>query len=1621
MSRINTSVFDTETNQDVNTSMKDHQAIRYRQAVKDNYRGDFFAMQPTKIDNDWEVPKALGRAVIGFGQTLKDFGTREFKRTSAAAEQKTTAELKLGEQLKAGSISKQEYDDEISKVSNLFSITRDEEGITLDEPFKVDYTEVNKQMLAIGESNQRFMTGLGIERTGEEGFAIDIVEGVGSLFTSIGISALFKNPKAAGLAFGMSASETAAKELTGLGIDDAKARRFSLVAGTVEASLEYVGLQSFLKGIKGNKVISRIINGMKVESIQEASQSVGYDLTLQMAGKEKEVIDIVSDAGYSAVIGSLVGGGSSALLGVNKEDVTDLAEKLKRIGLKDGEAKALANTTLQKFEANQEVVDEVSNMLKRQNSNLSYKGSNIKTAQDYFKEVAEDPEQIKAVFDIRESVTKKALEAGSTQEEATILASSAQALGAIAFNEGLITPQEFETVTPEIIRVDDKIDGKKGAFRTSGNVIELLNKADKTTLLHEGSHHFMNQLISLNKLYQGKNEGQDLGIYKEMSKLVGQPEAGGFTVEQNELFARGFEQFIRTGEVDNPKLKNVFQRLAEWFRAVYKSASDLKVNLSKQANEFYNDILSSPFVNEDVFFQESLAAVKDIVQKVKQGIDITQDEINKLKNIKEFIKSSKKAMPKLKDLPDDFLTFVRKRGGYSIEKMKGFDIQEFAGLKDTVGFRGVLKKKSTRNETDLIEDYAEFMGIDSYGETAQDDAELQDKALALLEESAEGKVYPPSDENAFAREQVIDEIAQIEKEIDIDVAGLGDTIKRADRFLKRNQKEAKKFAKAVYTLDNKNLPKYIFDAVELINTSDMSTKQKNYFVRQLSEVKDQLEMSYLIRDIEFSMYQANSKAIKDDLNNVINGYLKESQPVKQGQRLKGKYDYGTNKVFDKLREYNNFTQEQAQEELEVLTGLDTDIELSPVDDILNKFLSYKARGKKGDVELFKQVAEDLRYLTETGKKAKDQAEFDYIVEQKDRVDEALFAMTKTKGDKDSVKTKASNANLSSTGNWEAYINAIGGKDFMEKNTLLNVEKKEFTAINESTDEVLENARQIFGLKDKNQLLQLMQDMGRETGTILKEKEGIKVYNKETGKLELQTSGVEYDLSKMMMLDIFNAIKNEDIRNDYYRVYGKEQIDSVLQGLSDSEKLFANELMQTLKNYYSKINEVFIKMYNRDLPRVKNYWTSTAENQSIEDVFNTFIPEQKIPSFTKQRARTRIPIPTNSFNKVMKYIVKAEYMDKVAIDYRNLQRTFKDRAVKTSIEKKRGKGFYNSLLKRLSDSSIQQLERDLDSTTKWFDKLLGNWITSKIGLNPDVFFKQLISSVNYAEQMPSSEWVKGLVGGLANPKETFDFVWKNSPYLRARFNQGYSEALQYVMNGVNQMPTAKTKLDKFKHFLTFVTRTGDMTAIVYGGYPLIKYYQKQGMSLEEAIEKFEVITLRSQQSPLKSSLSSWQNKKDPVRRMLFSFSNTPSQYARKLYQATMDYQNGDISATQLAKVYVIYAGINGAIYSLEAAIFSAIVFGEPIEEDDIKQAVLQVGLTPFGGLPLIKDAINAMGRASMGLRVWDQKVPVLSDLNGMAQDLSTGDFLEVLKIGGELGTGAPIKKYERYYDKAIANY
>lgn len=165
---------------------------------------------------------------------------------------------------------------------------------------------------------------------------------------------------------------------------------------------------------------------------------------------------------------------------------------------------------------------------------------------------------------------------------------------------------------------EDRINSiPKGAYSPQMNVIYLFENADASTFMHESSHFFKKQL----KYFAGKSEksAQLLKAVEDWEnsefdrQFVIDEKDGYFRVldkngiivhdesfrsaeqarnyAKEELFARGFEQFLREGKAPSNYLKRVFEMFMEWLRHLYTMAKELRVKINKDISAVYGDIL----------------------------------------------------------------------------------------------------------------------------------------------------------------------------------------------------------------------------------------------------------------------------------------------------------------------------------------------------------------------------------------------------------------------------------------------------------------------------------------------------------------------------------------------------------------------------------------------------------------------------------------------------------------------------------------------------------------------------------------------------------------------------------------------------------------------------------------------------------------------------------------------------------------------------------------------------------------------------------------------------------------------------------------------------------------------
>lgn len=115
----------------------------------------------------------------------------------------------------------------------------------------------------------------------------------------------------------------------------------------------------------------------------------------------------------------------------------------------------------------------------------------------------------------------------------------------------------------------------RGRIELSENkaIISLFHTADKSTFLHEAGHLFLDQLArdaQLENVPQALKD--DLG---SVLRWLGVDRVEDIGVPQHEQWARGFEQYLASGEAPSNALVKAFQAFKEWLGAIYRSLRDL--------------------------------------------------------------------------------------------------------------------------------------------------------------------------------------------------------------------------------------------------------------------------------------------------------------------------------------------------------------------------------------------------------------------------------------------------------------------------------------------------------------------------------------------------------------------------------------------------------------------------------------------------------------------------------------------------------------------------------------------------------------------------------------------------------------------------------------------------------------------------------------------------------------------------------------------------------------------------------------------------------------------------------------------------------------------------------------
>lgn len=605
-------------------------------------------------------------------------------------------------------------------------------------------------------------------------------------------------------------------------------------------------------------------------------------------------------------------------------------------------------------------------------------------------------------------------------------------------------------------------------------------------------------------------------------------------------------------------------------------------------------------------------------------------------------------------------------------------------------------------------------------------------------------------------------------------------------------------------------------------------------------------------------------------------------------------------------------------------------------------------------------------------------------------------------------------------NWKSKLNMFFGKDIAEEFNLIAEEAQRDAFVYEEKLKFKQKAKEVYGFKNDYDLSKLTSEYIRDVDTYIE---------------NIKENPQKVRLNKMQILSAWIYNQNEIGRTRLENMFDANELGRMFSKLTKEDMAFADLLIETSESYYDTINNIFREDRGIDLPRRDRYFPfiSEAEITDLPSFMdNSFGTVNGLPSFTKDVTPSK-NIRLNLGNPISTLFTHIANVGEYANLYektKEISIMFNDERLKQAIRYHYGELNYKSFMTTLKNISLMSRVRDNIMATNVFDKLAANYIVSKIALKPTIAIKQVLSFINYAENMPISDFITYQAEFMLNPKKAIDFMLQDE-YLKARFGQG-SEVFELS----NAMETSSfSRTGRLMDWLTLNVRIGDMGAIVLGGYSQVRYLMdKKGMTKEQAFKQFRKDTADSQQFSSTSSLSDLQNyaRKNALARMLFAFTNTPFQYHRKLVDATIQLSRGEMSKEQYSKTVMIYQVLNPIMYNMATSL-TPLALALGWDDEDEREKIMREMLIQdmLGGVltgnttlvPFVSDLPSQVFRLATGEKMYrpdtqffaqetydilKTSADIVSSLaQGNPEDVKLDDFLKVVTDIGEIWKGLPL--------------
>ena len=1136
-------------------------------------------------------------------------------------------------------------------------------------------------------------------------------------------------------------------------------------------------------------------------------------------------------------------------------------------------------------------------------------------------------------------------------------------------------------------------------FEDTKTIIRAFETADVSSLVHELGHVFRRDI-----------GGDELVTVENWAGV----EDGNWTVDAEEKFARGFENYLATGQAPTAELTSIFEKFKKWMSEIYNSikGSSIDVEVTPEIKEVFDRLLTPA---------EDTGTLQQAAEKVDQ---IDTESFKNWFGDSKVVDEKGNPLVVFHGTNKDFTEFDPTKG-ISLGKGNIFFTKD-KSLAEDYGHRLIpvyikaekLKKVNSSDEflklikdpeTKKLFDGVEYTDVSELGndihmlivfnptqiKSATENIgtfDPQDPSiLKQKEEPVKTRVRRTTGQkrNVISGEIIDKDLAAITRQIQVQEGG--------DAALKAMIKESVLAARKAKSEGN-----------------------KTGVAKEKARMKEIVARGFARRKVSASVKQIKARIKKE---------LKFSKVKKQSGKPVGKFTPEIQDILNTLISTSKLKPVEAEKRIaENLERFQT--EPPPQDVVIeNHLLEMVARvDTMKDPEQLQSLLDEIKALKDEGRLINELKKFNRESKNIERVAATVEELggvpegVKITGVQDFVPTSTGakiKRALKTMGKtivgWDDLMDILSfksetapGESFISKdNDLLgtkNIEKRGTRIAMESINDIYMDT---FDLKSGRQVIKKVQDDNSTEMTLNK----VPMTNPVDGSyFEMDLKFTRAELRKRAM-----ELSDPSLTASFVEMgYNEDTKAFIFNSLTDQDKVFMQAQLDFYRDFYDGTNDVYKVIYGINLPKNEFYTPIAREgiSKAVDDGMGEFMKEMSFRATAasagalKSRVGSVLTISKQSDITVMeRHITEMEHFKAWAEKIRDLNAVWKNPGVRAAVEINHGKDVLGLVDNFISD--IANGASRMGQKLKGLDLLRINFTKSVLAVNPDVTIKQLTSFVAYAEKMPVNQFVKYQLKFWAHPVKNMKTIY-TSELMKAR-SQNIERDIKAAMQSSEK--TAFGKNQSLINMLLLNIKLGDQGAITVGGWA---YYQwlkdAKGLSHEQAITKFEKFTENTQQSADITEQSYWQ-RGGSLAKLVTMFTSSPNQYLRKEIGALRNFAAGRQGIGQTAKTLIIFHMLLPMFFQFVSDRFTW-------DEDEQKRAFI------FGALNgwfIVGDGLDFVLRKMLGMRTFNMELPVYSVFHDFIKasaivdlfDLSADEFFRAVRgIAGISGaaTGIPFKQF-----------